>query len=102
MWFKIKLILGDIWDFIQPFVIQLLTTAGRLTATIATQVVLQAAIDAKAGTITKDGIRDYARDLAIEKLKAEGIQVGVDIATSFLNTCLETALQKLKADGQVE
>jgi hypothetical protein len=102
MWNKLKLFLGDVWDFIQPFVIQLLTTAGRLTATIATQVVLQAALDAKAGTISKDGIRDYARDLAIEKLKTEGIQVGVDIATSFLNTCIETALQKLKAEGKVE
>jgi hypothetical protein len=101
MWNKLKLILGDVWLFIQPFVIQLLTTAGRMTAAIATQVVLQAAIDAKAGNLNGKNITDYARDLAIEKLKAEGIQVGVDIATSFLNTCLETALQRAKAEGTV-
>ena len=98
MWKKMRLFLGNVWDFISPFVIQLLTSAGKMTAQIATQVVIQAAADAKAGIVSKDGIRDYALNLAKEKLASEGYQVGVDIATSFVNTCIETALQKVKAE----
>lgn len=100
MWNKIKLILGEVWDFIKPFVLQLATEAGKIVQQVAIQTVAQVAADISAGKDVGD-VKQYALDIAKEKLMTEGLQVGVDVATSFVNTTVELALQKAKADGTV-
>jgi hypothetical protein len=100
MWTKLKLVLGDIWDFIKPTVTALLTNIGKVVQQSATNAVIAAAADYKEGKSSSE-IKDHAISIMTDDLKTKGIQVGVDVAMSFVNTVIELALQKAKSDGTV-
>lgn len=95
MWEKMKLVMSSMFDFVLPFLRQLMTAAGPALAQAALAAVAVAA--ASAGGTTSNEKRDMAYRQIANDLKMQGIQVGVDVTTSMINAALEVAYQKTQA-----
>ena len=93
---KIKLFFSNIWDFIRPFVIILLSKSGTILASAAISAVTATAQCATGATDEEK--RNAAFKLIVEDLKKQGVQVGVEITTSMINAAIELAVQKKKSE----
>ena len=90
---KMKLFFSTVWDFIEPFVEILLTSAGQALAQSAMAAVTQVAKDPTLLT------NDSKRNAALDMIRQDLINQGVAIGTSTINAALEAAVVHLKAKG---
>lgn len=93
MWDKVKFFLSDIWVFLQPFIMQMLSDSGRVLARSALQAVTAVARNMLGAD--NDAKRKAAFDMIVQDMKLAGIE----IATSTINAALEAAVVKFKASN---
>lgn len=96
MWEKIKIISSSVWSFVLPFLRQLLSKAGPILAAAALEAVKIVASNASGATDSQK--RDMAFRIIGDKLKAEGIAIGIDVSTALVNAALEIAVLKFKSE----
>lgn len=93
-WQKMKIVMSGIWSFLEPFVKIFVSKIGATLASSAMQAVTavsQYAID------NDEDKRQKAFNIIVSDLKGKGIQVGVDVTTSMINSAIECAVQRLKS-----
>lgn len=90
MWEKFKLMWSGVWEFLRPFVTQMMTEAGQILAATAMQAVKIVAETMPAA----DG--SEKRAAAFEKIAADLASLGVNLAASTINAAIEAAVVKLK------
>lgn len=95
MWDRLRIITSSIWQFVLPFLRQMMTKAGPVLATSALAAVKLVAenLNDKSGA--------EKRDLAFATIKSDlaskGVEIGVQVSTSMINAAIEMAVQKLKS-----
>lgn len=90
---KLKFIFSKMWDFLYPFIKIFLSAAGPILADAALK-----AVRIVANTnLDDDGKRKAAYQVIVDDLRDKGINIGVQVTTSMINSAIEAALQKLKA-----
>ena len=85
---KIKFLMSDLWGFLWPFILVMLTSGGQLLAA--------SAMAAVAAMATSDLSGPDKRDMALDMIKKDLRAGGITIATSVINAALEAAVVKLK------
>lgn len=96
MWEKIKIIMSSIWEFVLPFLRQLMHQAGPVLAAAALSAVKVTASSLKDASGAEK--RQAAFDAIVADLGKQGLQIGIDVSTSMINAAIEVALQKIKAE----
>jgi hypothetical protein len=96
MWERIKIITSSVWQFALPFLRQLLTKAGPVLMTSALSAVKLVADNGLGQSGAEK--RALAFHAISADLKAQGINLGVEVSTSLVNAAIELAVQKLKAE----
>lgn len=91
MWERLKLITGQIWDFIAPTVKMLLTAAGKAAVRSALAAVRVAASREELSGKEKFA---FAFDLVQEDLRAQGLS----LMTRHLNKIIELAYEKFASE----
>lgn len=87
---KFKFIMSELWDFLKPVILFLMSEVGKALATSA-----MTAVKVVAENMGKDSNadkRDAAFRMITNDLKSKGIEVGA----SAVNMAIEAAVQKLK------
>lgn len=88
MWLKIKAVSSDVWQYIKPMVVLLLTTVGKELMAAAIAAVTKAA---------KSGLSNSAkREMAYQQIRSDMVAAGYQAAESAINLALEMAVQKIK------
>lgn len=95
---KIKLVLSKIWDFLEPFIKIFLSSTGQILGGVALQVVADIAKDTS--IVTDEDKRKAAFDKIVVDLKGKGIELGLQVTTSMINSAIEVAVQKLKNENK--
>ena len=90
MFEKMKFILSQAWDFLAPFIRQMMTAAGPILMNAA----LTAVTQTTASMQTADGAAKRAA--AFDMIKDDLEQQGLALATSTINAAIEAAVLKLK------
>ena len=90
-WEKTRIIFSNVWDFLGPFIKIFLSSAGTILAEVAMKSVIQVA--ATMGDADGDAKRKMALGMIKQELMARGIELGV----SVINSAIEAAVQRLKA-----
>lgn len=87
---KIKFLLSNLWEFLRPFICQLMSQAGLILA--------QAAMTAVTAVATSMAEADGAakRQEAFGMIEDELKRAGVEMAASTINAAIEAAVVKLK------
>jgi hypothetical protein len=85
---KIQFIMSQMWEFLKPFILVLMSKIGPALADAAMHAVTAAA----ASALDSSAKRDYAFDVIVEELKQQGIET----ATSVIYLAIETAVAKVK------
>lgn len=96
MWLQLKAMMLGIWEFLKPFLMMFTTRAGVALAGVAIQAV--AAVGTDSALLTDDDKRRAAFDQIVEDLTRQGIQIGVEVTTSMINSAIEAAVQYQKAN----
>jgi hypothetical protein len=91
---KMKLFFSKVWDFLYPFVKVFLSQAGSVLASAAI-----AAVKIVAET-HKDADGDTKRKAAFNLIKDDLAAKGITLASSFIFSAIEAAVQKLKLEGE--
>jgi len=91
MWERILLLTSNIWQFIRPAVLMLLTETGKALAAAALTAVQQAQANPQLSSSQK-------REQAAASIKKDMEAASYSVAESAINVALELALQKLKAE----
>lgn len=91
-WEKIQAFFSAVEDFCFPFVKQFMTAAGPAILAAAEQAVIALA----ANTIMPNTEK---KDAAFQQITDELKKQGIAAATSTINSAIEAALAKLKADA---
>lgn len=89
----LSLFFSNLWVFLKPFVIQLLTSGGIMLAKYAVEAVTT--ISQTMGDADGDTKRKEAFSIITINLKQEG----VEMATSTINAAIEAAVVKIKAES---
>ena len=85
---KIQFIMSQMWEFLKPFIMVLMSKIGLVLADAAMNAVTAAA----ASALDNSEKRAYAFDIIIDDLKQHGIEIG----TSVINLAIEAAVAKMK------
>jgi len=91
MWERLMLLTSNIWQFVRPAVLMLLTETGKALAAAAITAVQQAQANPNLSGAQK-------RAQAAASIKADMERASYSVAESAINVTLEMALQKLKAE----
>lgn len=91
-WEKVKLVLSDIWEFLEPFVLIFLTESGQIVAEVAFKVVVEIALTM--GDADGETKRKAAYQIIVDELSDRGLTLGV----SVINAAIEAAVQRLKGN----
>jgi hypothetical protein len=92
LWEKIQAFFSAVEDFCLPFVKQFMTAAGPAILAAAEQAVVALATNALIPNAAK---KDQAFQMITDELKKQGIVA----ATSVINSAIEAAVAKSKADA---
>lgn len=94
---RFKLITSALWAFLAPFVKMFLSRAGKALLPIALQVVREVA--ASYG----DSSGSVKREIAFTRIKMQLAQelpgIAQEVGASMINSAIEVAVQKLRAEG---
>lgn len=93
MFDRIKFFLSEAWSFLQPFVKQLMTNAGKTLAIIALNTVKEVA------NTMGDADGEAKRAAAFASIKGQLKEAGLSLGTSMINAAIEAAVIKMKAEG---
>jgi hypothetical protein len=89
MFEKMKFIMGQMWEFLAPFIRQMMTTAGPILADAAIRAVTSVEVSMQsAGGSEK-------RAAAFDAIKDDLAQKGLSLAASTINAAIEAAVVKL-------
>jgi hypothetical protein len=90
MFEKMKFVMGRMWNFLAPFIRQMMTAAGPMLADAA----LKAVTEIEVSWQSSDG--EEKRAMAFEKIKDDLAQQGFSLATSTIHAAIEAAVIHLK------
>ncbi len=85
---KIQFIMSQMWEFLKPFILVLMSKIGPVLAEAAISAVTAAA----ASSLGSSAKHDYAFNAIVDDLKQHGIEIG----TSVINLAIEAAVAKMK------
>lgn len=88
-WDKVKIVMSDIWYFLEPFVKLFLTKSGQLLKDVA----LREVSALLSSSLTGEDKHKIAFNKIFYELKREGI----DLGKSAINMAIEAALARLKS-----
>ena len=93
MFEKMRFIMSQLWDFLAPFIRQMMTEAGPILA--------RAALDAVASVATSMQSADGSakRAAAFDQIKDSLARQGIALATSTINMAIEAAVVKIKGEN---
>ena len=94
---QIKFFFSWLWDFIHPYVTILMTAAGKAAALGASEAVAAVAQDVSMVNASSTEKFDAAVAMVLANLETQGIKIGYDVLTSFINTTVEMAYQKYQS-----
>ena len=89
---RLKFVASGVFDFLLPFIKQLITDEGKMLIQVTIQAVTTAATTMPNATGAEK--RDAVFAMIVTKMASSGYQ----IATSVINSAIETAVLKIKAD----
>jgi len=87
----LRLLTSNIWEFVKPFLVILLSNSGQILAQAAMNAVTNVAL--AYGNSSGEQKRQLALDSVGKELQRQGIEMGA----SVINMALEAAVQKLKS-----
>jgi len=92
MWEGMKIMMSNIWNFVLPFLRQLMTKAGPILTA--------AAMEAVKVAVGKNGAakREDAYKRIVSDLEVQGIRVGTEVGSSLIYAAIEVAVQATKAE----
>lgn len=88
---KLKFLMSGLWSFLQPIIKVFLSDIGPVLISAATAAVAEMAATDKTG--------DEKKAAAVAAVTSALTSQGVTVATHLINTTIETAVAKLKADA---
>lgn len=89
MFEKLKFIMSQVWEFLAPFIRQMMTDAGP----ILIQTALQAVAAVELSMQSEGGAAKRAA--AFDMIKDELTRAGISLATATINAAIEAAVVKL-------
>lgn len=90
---RLRFIMSQIWDFLRPFILQMMSQAGQVLAQSAMAAVAAVAVSMQEA----DG--EAKRRQAFDLIQADLTKAGIQIAASTINAAIEAAVVKMKAGG---
>jgi CTP synthase (UTP-ammonia lyase) len=91
---SIKFFFSWLWDFIHPFISQMLSQIGPILAKAAMDAVI--ATEQNMTGATGADKRNDAYNAILASLESQGLKIGIDVSVSLINSALEMAVQKLQ------
>jgi len=85
---KIQFIMSQMWEFLKPFIMVLMSKIGPVLMEAAMDAVTAAA----ASALDNNEKRSYAFDIIVDDLKQQGIEIGA----SVINLAIEAAVAKVR------
>jgi len=93
MWLdKVKFMLSEVFEFLRPFIVILLTEGGRILMKAAQEAVTTVALNMDGSTGAEK------RDAAFGIIQQHLTTAGVPMTTAVINSAIEAAVVRLKAE----
>ena len=89
MWTYLKAVSSGVWEFVLPYIKELLTESGRILMEVALDVVKQVAVN----NANLPGTEKKA--IAFDSILAQLQSKGIDVAARKINKAIENALDKV-------
>jgi LL-H family phage holin len=87
---KVKFVLSGVYEFLKPFIMQLLSEGGKILIIAAKEAVSAVATD------MKDSPGEEKRKAAFAIIQKHLSTAGVTMATAVINSAIEAAVVRLK------